>query len=289
MRIAVLSSPSSWHYRDLSRAGGPHNIVALPFSQISSFVSGKTIEVRSGEVELSQFDGVLVRTMPPGSLEQIVFRMDALDQLATNGVPVINPPRAIEIAVDKFLSAACLHRANIKVPESSTCQSVGEAMEAFEAFGRDVVLKPIFGSEGRGITRITDEAIALRGFKLLVQTGAVIHMQRFITHRGSDIRVLVIGDSVFGMRRINDSDWRTNVSRGARTEPINVDDDLAESAIQAARSVKASLAGIDFLTDENGTRFCLEVNAVPGWKALSRTLNIDVASQVIEHILQSAQ
>ena len=61
-------------------------------------------------------DGVLVRMMPPGSLEQVVFRMDALHRIAAAGIPVLNPPRAVEAAVDKYLTLSLLERAGIPVP-----------------------------------------------------------------------------------------------------------------------------------------------------------------------------
>ena len=64
--------------------------------------------VRAGGIDLMDVDGVLVRMMPPGSLEQVVFRMDALHRVAAAGVPVLNPPRAVEAAVDKYLTLALL-------------------------------------------------------------------------------------------------------------------------------------------------------------------------------------
>ena len=88
--------------------------------------------------------------MPPGSLEQVVFRMDALHRLAAAGVPVLNPPRAVEAAVDKYLTLALLAAAGLPVPSTWTGQSAAEALAAFEELGGDVVVKPLFGSEGRG-------------------------------------------------------------------------------------------------------------------------------------------
>ena len=54
--------------------------------------------------------------MPPGSLEQVVFRMDALHRVAAAGVPVLNPPRAVEAAVDKYLTLSLLEQAGLPVP-----------------------------------------------------------------------------------------------------------------------------------------------------------------------------
>src|SRR5581483_11231031 len=158
------------------------------------------------------------------------------------------------------------------------------AMSAFAELGGDVVLKPLFGAEGRGITRLDDEALALRAFKMLEQLGAVLYLQEFIDHEGADLRLLVIGRRVLGMRRRNPLDWRTNVSRGATAEPLEVTSELGEMALRAAAAVGAPLAGVDLLPGRDGGLYAIEVNAVPGWKALSRALNIDVAALVLEYI-----
>jgi glutathione synthase/RimK-type ligase-like ATP-grasp enzyme len=87
-----------------------------------------------------------------------------------------------------------------------------------------------------------------------------------------------------GMRRCNPLDWRTNVSRGATTEPFVPDQSLIELARTAAAAAGAPLVGVDVLPAQDGRRYVLEVNAVPGWKALSRTLQIDVAALVLDYL-----
>ena len=165
MHLAVLSSPESWYTRDLQRAAELLGdvVTPLPFSRICSSVDADPVASSVGSLEnsLSEFDTVLVRTMPPGSLEQVVFRMDALQHLVAKGVPVVNSPKAIEAAVDKYLTLARLQQVGIDVPRTEVSQSIDEAMAGFERLGGDIVLKPIFGSEGRGITRISDEAVAI--------------------------------------------------------------------------------------------------------------------------------
>jgi ribosomal protein S6--L-glutamate ligase len=290
MRIAVLASPESWYFRDLTRAaGGEHELVCLPFSEIASQVQRDgLLSVTSGEHDLTQFQAVIVRTMPPGSLEQVVFRMDTLAQLQQAGVLVLNPPKALEVAVDKYLTTARLAQAGLLSPRTIACQTPEAAMAAFEQLGGDCVVKPIFGSEGRGITRHNDEALALRAFKMLAQLGAVLYLQEFIPHEGYDCRLLVLGDEIYAMRRRSASDWRTNVSRGAVTEPFQPDATLCEMARRAAAAVGAPLAGVDLLPGRDGQWYVLEVNAVPGWKALARTLDVDIARRVIEFAVSQA-
>jgi tetrahydromethanopterin:alpha-L-glutamate ligase len=197
---------------------------------------------------------------------------------------VINPPRAIEAAVDKYLASAKLAEAGLPTPHTVVCQTVDEALAAFHRLGGDVVVKPLFGAEGRGITRLVDEALAQRAFSLLAGLGAVLYLQEFIPHDGCDVRVLVVGSRMWAVRRRNPLDWRTNVSRGARAEPVEIEPQWAELARRAADAVGAPVAGVDLLPARDGRLCVLEVNAVPGWQAVSRTLDVDIARHVLDYV-----
>ena len=112
--------------------------------------------------------------MPPGSLEQVVFRMDLLHRLQARGAVVLNPPAAVETCVDKYLASARLAAAGLLVPPTAVCQHADAALEAFAALGGNVVVKPLFGSEGRGMVRVSDPETAWRVFRTLERTGAVL-------------------------------------------------------------------------------------------------------------------
>lgn len=285
MRFIVLGAPESWYLSDLRRAAGSrHQIVQATFRDIASSLHNDLVTVQSGTLDLSDANAVLVRTMPAGSLEQVVFRMDALARLELAGQVVINPPKAIETAVDKYLALVRLQAAGLPVPRTIVCQTSDQALEAFAQLGSDVVLKPLFGAEGRGITRINDEALLLRAVRMLEELRAVLYLQEFVPHHGHDIRALVIGNKVFGMQRRSETDWRTNVSRGATASPYALSPIMEDYALRAAAAVGAPLAGVDLLPATDGRLLLLEVNAVPGWKALSRTLEVDVAAEVLSYV-----
>lgn len=285
MRLAVLGSTQSWYLQDLRRAAeGTHQVLPATFRGVRSLLACGDDLIASGEVDLTEVEAVLVRTMPAASLEQVVFRMDALAELERRGVTVVNPPKAIEAAVDKYLATARLNHAGLAVPKTIACQTAEDAFSAFQSLGGDVVAKPLFGAEGRGIARLDNEDLAWRACKLYEQWGTVIYLQEFIEHEGCDLRLFVLGDHVWGMRRSNSGDWRTNVSRGASTEPLEVTDDLAELAKRAATAVGAVVAGVDILPGRDGGLYVLEVNAVPGWQALSRTLRLDVAKHLLSYL-----
>ncbi len=292
--LAALISGFGWHVADLHRAAERLDVAlhAIPFPDVSALVrsDGGGPSVRAGGIDLLSTDGVLVRMMPPGSLEQVVFRMDALHRVAASGVPVLNPPRAVEAAVDKYLTLALLAASRLPVPSTWAGQSATAALNAFEELGGDVVVKPLFGSEGRGLVRISDRELAWRTFHALERLGAVLYLQRFIRHPGYDLRVFVLRGSVLGsMRRhATPGEWRTNVSLGGRAEPCRLDPVAEQLAIAAARVLGAEMAGVDVIPDpDQGGLTLLEVNAVPGWRALSRVTGIDVAAAVLEALRDS--
>ena len=285
MDIAILAARDSWYFRDLARAAGDrHRLTAISYKSLGSHVAGANLSIDGGGLSLNSLDAVLVRSMPPGSLEQVVFRMDALARLEAAGVQVVNSARAIEAAVDKYLATAKLQAAGLLVPPTIVCQTASDGLAAFETLGGDIVVKPLFGGEGRGIMRVSDAAIARRVFSSLEQIGAVLYLQQFVPHDGVDWRLLVIGDEVLGMKRINPDDWRTNISLGARPAPLEVTVELAQLARRAAAAVGATVAGVDLLPARDGRLYSIEVNAVPGWRALGEVTGVDVAARVLEMV-----
>jgi ribosomal protein S6--L-glutamate ligase len=79
------------------------------------------------------------------------------------------------------------------------------------------------------------------------------------------------------------------VAQGGRTEktqPNSIEENLA---LAAAQAVSADIAGVDLLPDKNGAYYVLEVNAVPGWRALGKTTRIDVARKIVEYSTTAAE
>jgi len=300
--LVALVSGFGWHVSDLRRAAERIGVSlhVLPFPGVSALVAmdqdvpkanarpgrpgGGPPRVSAAGHDLTTADGVLVRMMPPGSLEQVVFRMDALHRIAALGIPVLNPPRAVEAAVDKYLTLSLLEAAGVPVPPTWAGESATEALEAFEVLGGDVVVKPLFGSEGRGLVRISDKELAWRTFHALERLSAVLYLQRMVRHPGHDIRVFVLRGSVLGVmrRHATPGEWRTNVSLGGRAEPCGLDTEAERLALAAARAIGAEMAGVDLIADlDRGRLVVLEVNAVPGWRALARVTGIDVAAAIL--------
>jgi RimK family alpha-L-glutamate ligase len=284
MQFVVLAARLGWHTEELERAAAErgHQLEVLPYEGLVARI-GPAPGLRSRKVELDSADCVLARIIPSGSLEQIIFRVDALHRLEDRGTRVVNSPRTIERTVDKLWTSTLLEQCGIPTPETVVCDDIEEAFAAYRALG-DVVVKPLFGSMGLGMVRVTDEEMAYRVFRTIEQIRGVYYLQRTVDHGGSDIRAFVLGGHVIAAIERSAPGWRTNLARGGTARTIRLTENLAALAVRAAAAVGADYAGVDLLTDRNGTTYVLEVNGIPGWRGLQQATGMDVAGRLMGHL-----
>lgn len=287
MRLAVLAARPGWHTQQLEQAAAArgHQAVILPYEGLVATI-GSMSRLRSNGTDLDSMDLVLARIIPSGSLEQIVFRVDALHRLEDRGVKVINSPRAIERTVDKFWTSALLEQCGIATPETVVCERPEEAIEAFRRL-QDVIVKPLFGSMGLGMVRVQDEEMAFRVFRTLEQIRAVYYLQRTVDHDGVDVRAFVIGGKLFAAIERRATGWRTNLARGAAAHAVKLPEDAKVLALRAAAAVGADYAGVDLIKDREGRTHVLEVNGIPGWKGLQQATGLDVAGALLDHLARN--
>jgi RimK family alpha-L-glutamate ligase len=257
-----------------------HHSSQLPISRLHTQIGGEP-RLTSLGADLDSFDVILVRFIPRGSLEQIIYRLDALHLLAARGGRVINRPAAIERTADKLYTSGLLAQAGLPTPRTIVCENSAEAMAAFTALGGDVIVKPLFGSMGRGMVRVEDEELAYRVFKALDLERAVYYLQETIAHHGCDIRAFVIGGRIIAaIERLADS-WRTNFSRGAQVRPTRLTPYQEELCLRAVAVVGADYAGVDLLPAADGQLYLLEVNGIPGWQGLQTVSPINIAEEIV--------
>jgi len=242
------------------------------------------VAVRSSEQSLDGCDIVIVRGIPRGSLEQVIFRVDALHALEARGVRCVNGPRAIERTVDKFLASALLARAGVPTPRTIACERVEDALEAFEELGGDVIVKPLFGSMGAGMTRVDDPDVAYRVFHALALERAVYYLQEALPHDGRDLRALVVGGRVLAAIERVGSGWRANLARGARARATELTAEQERLCREAAEVLGVDYAGVDLLRAADGREYVLELNGIPGWRGLQEATGVDVATALVAHV-----
>jgi len=258
------------------------------FSKLSARV-GMRPQVSLGEVDLlKELSALLVRPIGRGSLDEIIFQLNILHELARNGLPVVNPPASIEKGADKYYTLALLSESNLPVPKTLVTEDIEEALKAFRRFGGDAIVKPVFGSRGIGAARISDLDIAERAFRTLRFYRHVIYIQEFVPHGTRDIRSFVVGDRVIATMMRVSSSWKTNVSRGAKPVPLTPTSEIEEITVKAAKTIGCEIAGVDLLESKEG--FVInEINSQPGWKGLQTTTKVDIADEIARFVIAKAR
>jgi RimK family alpha-L-glutamate ligase len=291
--VPILSARTGWHTDELLRALAErgHTGAVIPYESVIARVGPRTTtpSLAAASRELLDARAVLARIIPNGSLEQIIYRVDALHWLEDRGVRVMNSPRTIERCVDKFYTSALLREAGLDTPDTVVCEQLDDAMAAVRAMG-DVIIKPLFGSMGHGMVRVSDPDTAFRVLRALDSTRAVFYVQRVIDHDGSDLRAFVVGNRVVAAieRRSRDGGWRTNISLGGEARAIDLDPSTTAMALAAATAVGADYAGVDLLRSRDGAVYVLEVNGIPGWSGVQSATTTDVAGAVVDHLIAKA-
>ena len=286
LRVGVLGATGSWHTRTLSAAltARGHEVLAIPATRLRSEVDcdGTVRVLGLDDVALDALDLLIIRGLPRGSLEQVIFRMDALHVLAAQGVRCVNSPRAIEKTIDKSWAGAVLAMSGVATPPTIVCERFDVAMRAYEELGGDVVIKPLFGAMGNGIVRVEDRDLAHRVFRALELERTVYYVQRTVAPPGRrNLRVLVVAGEVVGaMERVTDS-WRANIARGARPRAVAVGEPERGLALAAAAALDADVAGVDLIVAPDGDAVVLEVNGIPGWQSLQSVCADDLTARVV--------
>ena len=286
-RIPVFTDDPGWHGKRLRQAFAERDqeVVFVSLKDCSLDLTQNSMGVMIPGFEDGLPQGVFVRGVPGGTLQQVIVQLDILHALKMLGVMVYNDGRAVERTVDKAMTSLLLHINSIPTPETWVCESREQAHGIIlrETFtDQKLVIKPLFGSQGWGVRRLE------RGTPLPVpmeeHVDGVYYLQSYIDSGEDawhDYRVFVInGQAVAAMMR-HGNGWVNNVAQGGRCEPVAPAGEIAELAIAAARAVNIDYCGVDIIRDREGRLLVLEVNSIPAWKGLQGVVEVDIAQTLV--------
>jgi tetrahydromethanopterin:alpha-L-glutamate ligase len=290
-RVVIVTDDPGWHGARLRRAfearGVEARYVSLRDCHLNVVAHGPGVGMPGVENGLP--DGVFVRGVPGGTLEQVVLRLDVLHALRELGVPVYNNARAIERTVDKGMTSFLLRCAGLPTPPTCVTETPAQArafLMAETAAGHEVVAKPLFGSQGVGLRRLKPGA----DIPDASECGGVWYLQRYVeTGPGDagwhDWRVFVIGGVAVAAMVRRGASWVNNVAQGARCEAASLEPELVRLAVGACGAVGTDYAGVDLVRASDGRLQVLEVNSVPAWKGLQGVTRVNLADHLVDHFL----
>ena len=286
-RIALLSEGAGWHTSALRSAFAAAGAEAVPLRLADcAFATTAPHGLALPGFADALPDAVLVRVIGDGSFEEITRRLGVLHALDALGVAVWNPARAIERCVDKSMTSFLLAAAGLPTPPTWTVEGFApaQALVAREAAAGALVLKPLFGSQGRGLRLIAGP----EDLPPAEEVHGVYHLQRYVQGAGPgfcDHRLLVSAGEVVGAMTRRAQGWITNIRQGGRPEPFAPAADMARLAVAATACVGARYAGVDILRDAAGQALVLEVNSMPAWQGLQRVTASNLARALADAVL----
>lgn len=285
--VLLVSDQRDWHARQMEAAftvaGARVERVDLAdcgFDTSSS--SGLSLPVLGSRLP----DAVHVRTLSGGSFEAVTKRLGVLHALTKVGVTVWNDARAIERCVDKSMTSFLLGQAGVPTPPTWTTESA-EAARALierEAPRGPLVLKPLFGAQGKGL-RLIRVPEDLPGPE---EMAGVYYLQQFqsnATQGFTDYRLFVLHGRVIGAMMRRAATWITNVKQGGEPLAVAPDPKMERLAIAAAEAVGAEIAGVDVLVTAHGAPTVLEVNSMPAWSGLQKVSKRNIAEAIASALM----
>jgi RimK family alpha-L-glutamate ligase len=286
-RIAIAVEEIDWHEQAIIAAFAKAGTAVVPIRLSDcAFATDRPHGLAIPGCDDALPDAVFVRTVSGGSFEEVTRRLGVLHAFRELGVPVWNDARAIERCVDKSMTSFLLANAGLPTPATWTVEGIEAArtIVTCETTAGQLVLKPLFGSQGRGLRLIA----CVDDLPDAAQVQGVFHLQRFVPPADGfcDHRLLVCNGTVVASMTRRSESWITNVRRGGRPETLSPEPDLIDLALRSADCVGARYAGVDMMRDPDGRALVLEVNSMPAWRGLQTVTDHPIADRLAATLLR---
>jgi [lysine-biosynthesis-protein LysW]---L-2-aminoadipate ligase len=204
------------------------------------------------------------------------------------GARVVNPSAVIETCGDKLATNAALARGGVPTPRTGVAFTPEATLELCESFGYPVVLKPVVGSWGRLVSRLSDrdavEAVLEHKGVLGGPAHKVFYVQEYVHKPGRDIRAFVVGGRVVAAIYRTSEHWITNTARGATAGNCPLGDELVERTLAAAAAVGGDVLAVDLLESSDRGLLVVEVNHTMEFRNSVTTTGVDIPALIVRHV-----
>jgi [lysine-biosynthesis-protein LysW]--L-2-aminoadipate ligase len=217
----------------------------------------------------------------------------ALRILNAFGVPTVNTAAVAEVCGDKLTTSAMLARAGVPQPHNKVAFSLEAALEAIEAFGYPVVLKPVVGSWGRLLAKINDRDAAEALLEHKATLGSVQHsvfyIQEYIKKPGRDIRAIVVGERVLTAIYRKSEHWITNTARGGEGEICPITPEIEAICLNATKAVGGGILAVDLVEHPQKGLVVNEINHTMEFHSAQPVSGVDIADEIVNYVVEIAQ
>jgi len=267
----ILTEKEGWHFQQLKNSleKKKHKITSACLTDISLSIENNKSNIFIKNNLLVDINNVIVRFVPGGTLEEIVFYLNILKILKSMNIKVINTASSIESTVDKLYTSHLLNKNGIPTPMTYILRGHDKAKEFIykNNFFNGVVYKPLFGSQGDNI-KLIDNILDL---DKLNNISNIYYFQEYLENTiNHDYRVLIINNrktlKYFYMTRYGNT-FVNNISKGGSCIKEDIDPAIVNLAIKSSELLNIDFCGVDIMEYKN-KYYVIELNSIPAWKGL---------------------
>ena len=287
--IAIISDLHDWHSNqiELFLKQNKFKTIKVNFQELEFSFKKNRIFFENNKL-LNNINGVWVRFLKNGTIEEITTKLTILHLLDESKVYVHNSGLTIEKTVDKIRTTGILEVNNIKSPETTIWfEKNKKNLNKTFCKGTKYLVKPIFGSQGKNIFLVSN----LSELRKIRAIGEVFYLQKFIEPQEkefSDIRVLVSNHRVVSSMERYSNHFITNVFQGAKYRQIILKKNIKDLCIKISKIFKLGYGGIDLKITKNDV-FILEINSVPSWKAMQKVSKINISEKLVKDFIRNVK
>jgi tetrahydromethanopterin:alpha-L-glutamate ligase len=277
----AVTDPNDWTGVALCKSVEYFGMEAVKFSfnnAISDISSGK---LYADNIDLTSLDAIIVRDMGHAIKNGATFRFDILCQLEELGVSIINSPKSISRAANKYVSSYLFRKNSIPTPETLVTNNLDKALEILSSNGC-IVVKPVFGYKGIGVECVKNDATGKFKLRARLKKDKLLYMQKFIPNPGRDIRVFIVDRKVMGSiyRIAPEGSWINNLSQGGCAKPCLLTREQEIAALSASKVIGTIYAGVDIIEGD----YVIEINGTPSGKGIFEACGVDVTIKIVEYL-----
>jgi [lysine-biosynthesis-protein LysW]--L-2-aminoadipate ligase len=250
-------------------------------------VTGDASQLAPTGVAWSEYDMILERSVSTSRGTYALMLLNAW------GVPTINTYETAQLCGDKLATSIALAQAGVAQPNTRVAFTPDSAMNAIDDLNYPAVLKPVTGSWGRLLARVSDrdsaESIIEHRQTLGNYNHHVYYAQEYVEKPGRDIRAFVIGGETVCAIYRESAHWITNTARGGQASNCPVTLELNDICVRAAEAVGGGILAIDLLEDPERGFVVNEINHTMEFRNSSIPTGVDIAAEVVRHVLELAR
>lgn len=213
--------------------------------------------------------------------------------LRKKGIKVFdNNLSSLKYSIDKVTDLVKLSIAGIEVPKTCYTRDFENYESLVQTVGYPAIIKSTRTGKGASVFKADDKdelSKLIQGFKDAGKEAKNYLIQEYIPY-GYDLRVLIIGENLFAMRRIpGEGEFRANFSLGGSVELFDLDEDGRRMASDALKAVDMEIGGVDMLITKDNKRYIIEVNHTAGWLGMEKATNENITKLWLEHAIKNAK